>query len=127
MSPLRIQKLALPTLLTYLLIGLASALLVSYVIFQARLMIAGPQVELTTELDTIQSDRQIVLNGKAKNITDITLNGRPIVTDEAGNFEEQLVLENGYTIVSIKAHDRYGRETTLTREFVYTPLSLLLN
>ena len=80
-------------------------------------------VQLTTEFKPVYNERIIAVDGQAENITDITLNGRPIYTNESGVFSEKLVLENGYTIMTIRARDRYGRETTLTRSFVYRPAS----
>lgn len=98
-------------------------LIVGYVAFQARFLLMGPIVHLTTETKPVYNERTIEIVGQADNITNITLNGRPIYTNENGVFSEKLVLENGYTIMTIRAHDRYGRETNLTRSFVYRPAS----
>ena len=105
------------------LFGLGAFMVLVYVLFQARFLIIGPVVRLTTETRPVYNDRIIEIVGQAENITDITLNGRPIYTNESGAFSEKLVLENGYTIMTIRARDRYGRETTLTRSFVYRPAS----
>ena len=105
------------------LFSLLFLIVIFYVVFQARFLIIGPVVELTTETKPVYNDQTIEINGRAENITHMTLNGRAIYTDENGSFKEQLVLENGYTIMTISAHDRYGRETTLTRSFVYRPAS----
>lgn len=94
-----------------------------YVAFQSRLLIAGPNVVLTREPSTIQSERTVTLEGTAHNVVSITLNGRAIFVNEAGAFEELLVLEPGYTIMTIRAHDRYGRVTTLERSFIYSSSS----
>ena len=111
--------------ITYIGVAIIVILFCAYVIFQARFIISGPQIEITDTLSAVQNERQITLTGKAKNITSISLNGREIVTDQDGYFTEQIVLENGYNIISIEVHDRYGRVRTLEREFVYTPLSPL--
>lgn len=113
------------SILTYIGIGIVIVVFVGYVLFQARLLISGPRVQITEEFAVVQTERQITLIGTAKNITDITINGNPIVTDAEGNFSYTIVLENGYNKTSIRAHDRYGRETVLEKEFVYTPQSLL--
>lgn len=94
-----------------------------YVLFQARFLIGGPQIVLSKELPITQNERQIFLSGGAHNISRLWLNDRPIFTDIKGNFNEALVLENGYTVATLRAEDRYGRETTITRNFVYTPAS----
>jgi hypothetical protein len=127
MSPLHLRKWTPSTILTYVGMSAVILLLCSYVIFQARLLITGPQVTLDFVPETIQTVRTITLAGNTKNITEITLNGRDIMTTQGGHFNEDVVLQNGYTIVRINASDRYGRETTLEHEFVYTPLSLLPN
>jgi hypothetical protein len=67
----------------------------------------------------------VTLRGHARNITHITLNGRPIFTDQAGYFQEAMMLENGYTIATIAATDRYGRTTAVSREFVFLPASIV--
>lgn len=94
-----------------------------YVVFQARFLISGPQIVLNEEPSVTQNQRQIFLTGDTHNISHLWLNDRPIYTDVKGNFKEALVLENGYTITTLRAEDRYGRETTITRSFVYTPAS----
>jgi hypothetical protein len=102
-------------------------LITSYILFQARFLVAGPQISLTTEPGIVHNERVITLSGNAHNITHLWLNDRQIFTDEQGNFDEALVLENGYTVATLKARDRFGREVRIERPFVYTPTSLTTN
>ncbi len=102
-------------------------LIITYVIFQARFLITGPQIILTEVPVTEHNQRVVTLAGSAFNITHLWLNDRPIFTDENGEFKEALVLENGYTITTLRAKDRYGRETRVVRSFVYTPASIMKN
>jgi hypothetical protein len=69
--------------------------------------------------DTIQVERVVMLQGSAENIAFLSLNGRQIYTDKKGYFQETLVLENGYTVATVQAQDRYGRSSSYTKEFVY--------
>lgn len=104
--------------------GLIGLLCISlYIVFQARFLIIGPQIVLRNEPWAVQNQRQIFLEGDAFNISRLWLNDRPIYTDAQGNFKEALVLENGYTVATLRAEDRYGRETTIARPYVYTPAS----
>ncbi len=106
--------------------GLVVLLLVClalYVLWQARFLIAGPQITITEEPNRVTDTRIVTLAGQANNITKISLNGRQIFTDPTGYFREALVLENGYTIATIAATDRYGRTTKLERPFIYIPAS----
>jgi hypothetical protein len=108
---------------TAIAIGLMCVLV--YVTFQARFLIIGPQIVLTNIPNNLQNERQIFLTGSAFNISRLWLNDRPIYTDAEGNFKEALILENGYTVATLRAEDRYGRETTVEQAFVYAPKSFL--
>ncbi len=103
------------------------AIIVFYVLFQARFLITGPQIILDYEPPTYLNERVVTLEGQAFNITHLWLNDRQIFTDEHGHFKEALVLENGYTISTLRARDRYDRETRVVRSFVYTPSSIIKN
>lgn len=116
-----LRNLTLRSVLIYVCTALFIAGFVVYILFQARLLLQGPQITLTQQPAIQQNSRTMQLEGLAQNIVGITLNGRPIYTDENGYFKETLILENGYTIATLRAQDRYGRATALTQTFVYTP------
>lgn len=119
MTPLHTKTLLIPRLLRVgALLGLM-ALAVGYASWQARHLIIGPEVTLMDEPAVEQSERVVWLKGVANNVTTLLLNGRPIRIDREGAFNVGVVLENGYTIISIDAKDRYGRTTHLERSFVY--------
>jgi hypothetical protein len=120
MAPLKLNRLTLSGYVKIALILAGLGLALWYIQFQARYFIEGPMIAVEAPLEVVQRDRIISLSGVAQNITDITLNGRKIYTDEKGRFEEPLVLENGYTIVTLVAKDRFGRHTSLSKEFFYT-------
>ena len=111
--------------LKWVLVAGVAVLLTTYAVFQARFLIVGPQIALTTEPAVEQNERRIFFEGTAYNISRLWLNDRQIFTDAQGNFREALILENGYTISTLRAEDRYGRTTTLTRSYVYTPASFI--
>lgn len=119
MTPIRSKPLLMPRLLRYA--ALTALVLIGgwYIAFQARYLIAGPELSILPEPSVVQHERVVELKGTARNVTALFLNGRAIVTDESGNFTEPVVLENGYTIMSLEARDRYGRTTRLERPFVY--------
>ncbi len=118
MSPLTTPRFTFRSALIYVLIAVCSVAFIIYVLFQARFLLAGPQI-FVNSLPDVQSERLITLEGQAKNIVRMTLNGRQIFTDKDGNFKEALVLENGYTVATLQAEDRYGRRTDHTETFVF--------
>ena len=114
----------LRTLIKYWLIAAVTLLTLGFVVFQARFLITGPRIVLEDLPQRPQNDRQITIKGDAYNISRLWLNDRPIYTDAKGRFEEALVLENGYTIATLRAEDRYGRTTRVSAPLVYVPASI---
>ena len=96
-------------------------LLLYYAMWQGRLLISGPLVSLDNKPPTTSSSRVIELSGRTENIPKITLNGRPISTDSDGQFNEEIVLENGRNIITLQGLDRFGRDTILRHSIVYLP------
>ncbi len=94
---------------------------VYYAYLQAHNLILGPSLMLTEEPPHLQSDTYVELHGIAENVVTLTVNGKPITTNERGMFVHPLILERGLSIVTLTATDRYGRTATLTRSFVYQP------
>ena len=125
LKPLEYDNFELRSILKVILTIVAITIFCAYLAFQARFLIVGPQITLNKEPTVNNTTRVVELAGTATNITHLWLNDRPIFTDEKGNFKEALVLENGYTITTLKAKDRYGRETEIVRSFVYTPASII--
>ena len=117
--------LSFRTIIAASALGIGILMAITYVIFQARFLIIGPQIILTTDIPVVHNERTVYLEGKAFNISRLWLNDRQIFTDSSGTFKEALVLETGYTMSTLRAEDRYGRATTLERSFVYTPASFI--
>lgn len=127
MAPIITPAFTFRTLVRGALITSGILLLGLYILWQARFLLEGPTVVLSPEPNRVSNMRTVTLEGSVRNITSLSLNGRQIFTDPHGHFKEALVLENGYTIATIAATDRYGRVTKLERPFMYTPASLVSN
>lgn len=119
MSPIAKPTFTFRAILIYTLIAVCAVVFILYVLYQARFLLEGPRITVE-ELPTVHTERLVTLHGKARNIVHITLNGRQIYTDKDGNFKEALVLENGYTVTTLVAQDRYGRTTRHTETFVFS-------
>ncbi len=124
MQPLSLTSLTIQHVLKVLSFCAILVVLMFYLHHQAQSLIDGPELSLNETLDLVQHTRTVTLQGDAKNIVSIHLNGKEIYTDEDGHFSRSLVLEDGYTIMTLTAKDRFGRSTSLTKEFVYVPATL---
>jgi hypothetical protein len=95
-------------------------LLIAYSLFQARFIILGPHISVSSPLDGERVSSPIItIRGNTKNIAYISLNDRPIFINEKGNFEEKLIATPGVDIITIRARDRFGRSTEKQISVVY--------
>jgi hypothetical protein len=103
---------------------LSVVLLVSYGIFNARNLIIGPTIEIFSPAKDIETgDNVITVNGKAENITFISLNEKPISVDTEGLFDETLLLSPGSNTIQIKARDRFKKEIVKTVKVYYKQIA----
>lgn len=96
----------------YALLIVIFVLLTSYVLYQARAILVGPQIWVENPKDgQVVESPLIIATGRAKNIAWISLNDRQIFTDKDGLWSEKLLVSPGLSIMTVKARDRFGRKT----------------
>lgn len=85
-------------------------------------LIEGPELTILSPEDgaTLHSPLLSIV-GKAKNVAFLTLNSRQVYVDDTGNLFDQLLLYQGYNIITFTARDKFGREKTVTRQIIYQP------
>jgi len=99
--------------------------LVGYGLFNSRFLIKGPQLAIAGLEDSEQNilhaqTRDFSLQGTVLHSSFITVNNRPILVDESGNFNEKLLLSSGVSIIDIYARDKFGKEVRKKIDVVYT-------
>lgn len=95
-------------------------LILVYAFFSAHDLIFGVKIKNVNLVDgtTVTENIQKV-TGNAKNATNLTLNGREISIDQAGNFDETIALLKGYNIVNIRAQDKFGYVDEKNYKLIY--------
>ncbi len=89
-------------------------LIAVYAFFRSKDLVFGVQIRnVDINGAPIQSgatiaDNTMEITGNARNAVDLTLDGREISIDQAGNFDETIALLPGYNIISIRAQDKFG-------------------
>lgn len=115
MKPSKILTIKILSVIT------VSLLIVGYGLFQARNLINGPEISISTPKNGENlASPLITVTGVAENITKISMNDRQIFVDKKGNFAEKLLVPNGYTIIKLAAQDKFGRTTQKLIELNYT-------
>ncbi len=103
----------------YLIFIALSILLVSYAMYQARFIIQGPQIRITSHTNGLTvGGHLITLEGLARNVAWLSLNDRQIFTNDKGAWSEKLLVSEGVSVVTLKATDRFGRKTEEEIELV---------
>lgn len=99
---------------------LAVAGIASYAYGRTYDLMSGPRlVIISPQSGETESSTLITIEGKAYNATSVTLNDRPIFTDENGIFKEALLLSYGYNELTLKARDKFGHVVKKTLALVY--------
>ncbi len=103
-----------------LIIVLFLTVLIGYGVFEIWNYATGPQIIVSSPLNGLTvSESLIKITGQTKNTKLITLNDRPIVIDQTGNFNETILLSYGYNDIILKAEDRFGKITKKELKIVY--------
>lgn len=93
---------------TVIFLILTSALIYAYA--QGQTYLEGPTLEIKNPLAGSNLTSPLVnVLASVKNASFISLNGRQIYSTEAGEIREQILLPLGYTILTLKVRDRFGR------------------
>ncbi len=119
MNPIRIGRITFASALRILAVATLLVLMLLYTQFQARNLIHGPSITLNGAYEIVQQNQRLTLHGNAQNIVKLTLNGREITTNENGEFVQSVILEKGYTVLTLYAVDRFGRSTSVERAYTY--------
>jgi len=85
--------------------------IVGYGIFEARRIIAGPSLSIDSPTDgSATSTTLVTVVGRVQNISFLTINDKPASADEEGRFVYRYSPPMGYTALTARATDRFGRK-----------------
>ncbi len=120
MTPLyQTNTRSLPTLRTSVFIVFFICIAL-FAFSRAYNMIYGPKIVITGPADGIAlSESLVTVRGTVANAALIHLNGRKIFTDAKGAFTEDILLQDGYNIISLSARDRFGKDKEVLLHVLY--------
>lgn len=95
--------------------------IVGYTVFVGSPYLLGPSVSVTTPAQhATVSTPTVAVSGKTERVAIVTLNDQPIPLLEDGTFSVERAFPPGYTVLMIRARDRFGREETRVIRFLNT-------
>lgn len=80
-------------------------------------LLKGVQIEASIEYN--EGTPLAKVQGKAKNATYISLNGREIFIDKDGSFSEPIALIPGFSVITIKTQDKFSKNKEKKFQVVY--------
>ncbi len=105
-----------------IIITLIVIAILSYGVFQIRNLAKGPVLLIFSPVTgTTLTEPQTQIKGIIENASHATLNGRQIFVDEEGNFDELILLSEGYNLVEIEVKDKFERSKKEILELVFNP------
>ena len=93
-----------------------------YAVWNGRNWVLGPQIKVTspTQGENVKQN-PLWVEGVAKNVSFISLNGRQIFVDKDGKFKEKVLLSPGENSLEIFAKDRFNKEK-IDRIYLYNSI-----
>lgn len=89
--------------------GVAGILMAAFIGIKIYPIIHGPAIHVATLSDGQSiTDPMIRISGKAKFTKDLFVNGVPLATAPDGTFDQHLVLNPGYNVLTLEGADRFG-------------------
>lgn len=94
-------------------------LLLGYGLFEARRYLTGPilAIDRPTPGEVIDGPT-VRVSGHAENLSYLYINGTQAFVDEHGTISWVYTPPRGYTVLTARASDRFGRERTVSIPFI---------
>lgn len=93
-----------------------SIVVVGYGIFRIIPIVRGVQIITTNTTESQIENNSLMLNGQALHARSLSINGRPILIDPSGEFNDEIILTSGINKIMLSAVDVRGK--THTKELV---------
>ncbi|TSD02998.1 MAG: XRE family transcriptional regulator [Parcubacteria group bacterium Athens0714_16] len=96
--------------------------IIIFVFYRSIDLIRGPVLELNEPKNgSVYLSPVIDVRGAVKNVTDVSLNGRQILINKNGFFNEKYILSEGLNKISIVINDRFDRKVENIFDVIFKP------
>lgn len=97
-------------------------LLIAYILLQYRYVFLNPPLEIISPKEGISiSSQTATIFGKTDPNATLYVNGDPVTLEKDGSFKKTLDLFSGKATITVKAVNRFGKETVLKRQIEIIP------
>ncbi len=101
-------------------VGVAAAVVAGYALFQIYGLTSNPRLTVTEPAsDTVATQSDYEVRGRAGADTSVLVNGDPVVLSEDGEFAVTIYLQEGRNSLEVSAINNFSRQTTIQRTIYY--------
>jgi cytoskeletal protein RodZ len=99
-----------------MILGIGSLVLIlAFLLFQARAMFFPPFITLSSPKEDSIVSQDVEVKGRTDASAIITINNEPVFVNSNGEFAKRVSLFPGETKIIVKAKNRLGKESAVTR------------
>jgi len=119
--PMRHMVVA-PKVVKGIIIGLIVLGLGIYFTAALKKIVVPPTISLNSPRDGfVTTERSITISGKTEPEVRLLINGKQTPTDEDGNFQDTLTLQEGLNTVKVVGSKKYSKKMTVMRRIIVEP------
>ena len=108
-----------PKILKYLAVSICIILIIGYLGWEVNKIISPPRLVLFSPPKNFITDKnRVEINGKTEKEVNLTINERPLLSDQNGNFSLNLDLQKGLNIIKISAQKKHSKDQTVYRQVI---------
>ena len=116
---MNLNRTATIRLIKYCLIGLVVLIIALYALSRSLNYIHGPTINIFQPINgSAIASTTVTIIGQALRVNALSINGKAVFIDEAGNFKETLLVFPGMNTITLNAKDQFGRDTKKQLELV---------
>jgi cytoskeletal protein RodZ len=99
-----------------LIIGGLGILFLGFLLFQYRAAFIAPPLQVTSPEEGATLSQTILVSGKTDREATVIVNNQQVSLDTKGEFSKNLSLFPGKVTITVKAKNRFGKETVVHRQ-----------
>jgi len=116
---MNLNRTATLRLIRYGLVALGCILIALYALSRSLNYIHGPTINIFQPINgSAIASSTVTIIGQALRVNSLSLNGKGVFIDEAGNFKETLLVFPGMNNITLSAKDQFGRSVSKQLELV---------
>jgi cytoskeletal protein RodZ len=108
-----------PRALKYLTVIIVLAAIFFYIGRSINNIISPPELNIESPADNIIiTEHQIQISGTTEHEVNLSINNRPLLSDENGKFSLKIDLQTGLNVIKITAKKKHSKEQTVYRKII---------